>query len=349
MTEPTRPYVVVVTGVSGAGKSTVLHGLEDLGFFCIDNLPTVMAPQAVELCLAGGIKRIALGIDVRVRAFLGNVGPVLEALSLGDARNVEVVFCDASDEAILRRFSETRRPHALASDPNQTGAVAVLDGLRIEREHLAPLRARATRVVDTTALSVHDLRRIVFTHFSVEAGAARAMAIRFLSFGFKYGVPVDADLVFDVRFLKNPYFEPELKSLPGTDPRVRAFVLAQPDTSEFIVRTQAWLDWVLPRYEREGKSYLTIAIGCTGGRHRSVVLVEAFADARKAHLAHRDVGRESEKRALAEAEGSTPSVHITRELALQMSPRPAPIAAIDTPPVPSAQRLRKHKPTPTST
>ncbi len=282
---PRRPMVVVVTGLSGAGRTTALRALEDLGFFCIDNLPTVLAPQAVALCETGGMSRVALGMDVRVRVFLGEVGNVLSQLEDEGRRDLSVLFLDASDETILRRFSETRRPHALATSDSLQHSASVLEGVTVERERLAPLRARATRVIDTTSLSVHELRRAVVAHFGPASGTAGRMTVRVMSFGFKYGPPVDADLVFDVRFLKNPYFVPELKRVPGTEKPVRDFVLALPETEEFLRRTLDLLQYVVPKYEREGKSYLTIAIGCTGGMHRSVVLAEQVASALDASLA----------------------------------------------------------------
>lgn len=277
--EPRKPMVVVVTGLSGAGRTTALHALEDLGFFCIDNLPSALAPDAVALCENGGITRVALGMDVRVRVFLGEVGRVLSTLEDGGRRDLHVLFLDASDETILRRFSETRRPHTLAMSGTLGTAASVLEGVALERERLAPLRARATRVIDTTPLSVHELRRAVLAAFGPASGAVERMTVRVMSFGFKYGAPTDADLVFDVRFLKNPYFVPELKRVPGTDPRVRDYVMAQPETGELLEKTLGLLEYVVPKYEREGKSYLTIAFGCTGGMHRSVVLAEHVANA----------------------------------------------------------------------
>jgi UPF0042 nucleotide-binding protein len=284
---PARTMVVVVTGLSGAGKTTALHALEDLGFFCVDNLPTALAPQSVELCERGGMMRIALGMDVRVRAFLKDVESVVGKLENGGFRDVQLVFLDASDETILRRFSETRRPHPLSTGD---GALGVVDGARIERERLAPLRARATRIFDTTRLSVHELRRAIIAHFGPASGGAPRMVTRVVSFGFKYGPPVDADLVFDVRFLDNPYFVPRLKSLPGTDPAVVQYVLSLPECKTFLAKIIDLLEFVLPRYEREGKSYLTIGVGCTGGRHRSVVIADAIASAlsQKALASNRD-------------------------------------------------------------
>jgi UPF0042 nucleotide-binding protein len=293
--------VVVVSGLSGAGKSTALRALEDLGFFCTDNLPTVLAPQAVALCEHGGMSRVALGIDVRVRAFLGEFGNVIAMLENGGQRDVQVVFLDASDESLLRRFSETRRPHPLnaagGAPGSSEGTIAVLEGVTMERERLAPLRARATHLIDTTRLSVHELRRAIIQAFGPASGGAPRMVTRFVSFGFKYGTPMDADLVFDVRFLENPYFVPELKPLPGTDPAVISYVLGLPETKELLVRTRELLAFVMPKYEREGKSYLTIAIGCTGGRHRSVVLADVLAKSLEAvtqqpiEVVHRDVHR----------------------------------------------------------
>jgi UPF0042 nucleotide-binding protein len=295
------PTVVVVTGLSGAGKSTALRTLEDLGFFCVDNLPTALAPQVVELCERANMRRVALGMDVRVREFLGEIGSVIEAIEKAGWGHVELVFCDASDEALLRRFNETRRPHPLNTAGD--GALAVLDGVRLERERLAPLRARATRVIDTTNLSVHELRRDVISQFGPASGGAPRMVTRFVSFGFKYGPPVDADVVLDVRFLENPYFVRELKELPGTDPRVERFVLDLPETKEFIAKATDLLVFTLPRCEREGKSYLTVAIGCTGGRHRSVVIAAALAQGLTSALnvriavLHRDLARGDHARA----------------------------------------------------
>ncbi|HWZ89792.1 MAG TPA: RNase adapter RapZ [Polyangiaceae bacterium] len=295
-----RTLVVVVTGVSGAGKSTAVRALEDLGFFCVDNLPTPVMKSTLEAFAAVGVKRIALGIDVRVRGFLDDAAAALESLTVPGERELSVVFLDASDEALLRRFSSTRRPHPLSTtlEPgSEQAANAVLDGIRIERELLTPLRARATVVLDTTRLSVHELRRQVTTHFGPGAGLGPRMHTRFVSFGFKFGTPVDADLVFDVRFLDNPHFVPGLRDLPGTSEAVKNFVLAQADSRGFLERVASLLEYCLPRFEREGKSYLTVAIGCTGGRHRSVVITDELgAQLGKRvgviiDIVHRDVDR----------------------------------------------------------
>jgi UPF0042 nucleotide-binding protein len=299
--------VVVVTGLSGAGKSQALHALEDLGFFCVDNLPTLLAPQAVALCERGGMTRVALGIDVRVRAFLGEVASVLQLLTAGGQRDLQVLFLDASDERLLHRFSESRRPHPLSTESGHEGALAVLDGVRVERERLAPLRASATRVIDTTDTSVHDLRRLLIAHFGPASGGAPRMVTRIVSFGFKFGTPVDADLVLDVRFLDNPYFVADLKPLTGQDEAVARYVLSAPETQEFLRRTRELLEYVMPKYEREGKSYLTLAIGCTGGRHRSVAIADALARTLSASLhasiavVHRDMHRGAAARAPAQS------------------------------------------------
>jgi UPF0042 nucleotide-binding protein len=293
--------VVVVTGLSGAGKSTALNSLEDLGYFCVDNLPTALLEPTVQVCEAGGIRRVALGVDVRVGSFLEGAVPALEGFARQD-RDLVVLFLDASDEAILRRYSESRRPHPLTGPGREgvrpeLGAVAVLDGIRLERERLAPLRAKASVVIDSTLLSVHELRRQVIAHLGPGKAEQPRMVTRFVSFGFKYGVPVDADLVFDVRLLENPFFVPALKHLPGTSPEVRAFVLASAESVAFVDKMFELLAFSLPRYEREGKSYLTVAVGCTGGRHRSVtvatVLGERLREATGLPIVvfHRDVGR----------------------------------------------------------
>jgi UPF0042 nucleotide-binding protein len=320
-----KPQVVVVTGLSGAGRSTALRTLEDLGYFCIDNLPTVLAPEAVALCGRGGMVRVALGIDVRVREFLGEVGNVLAELERAGERALHVLFLDASDETILHRYSETRRPHALADDASSGGAASVLEGVQLERERLAPLRARATRVIDTTRLSVHELRSSVIAHFGPSAGGAPGMLVRVVSFGFKYGAPVDADLVFDVRFLDNPYFRPELKALTGNDPAVARFVEALPDTEQFLSKALDLLAFVVPKYAREGKSYLTIGVGCTGGRHRSVVVAARLAERLGVEtvVVHRDIARGGgASTSIPPPFGQDPSV--VAELKAGISPLPPP-------------------------
>jgi UPF0042 nucleotide-binding protein len=292
--------VVVVTGLSGAGKSTAVNALEDLGYFCVDSLPTPVLPSTLAAFAAAGVHRVAFGIDVRVRRFLDDAAKVLQQLQSPGERELTVLFLDASDEALLRRFSSTRRPHPLTTSSeagSEQGALAVLDGIRIERELLTSLRARASVVLDTTRMSVHDLRREVLAHFGPSAGGAPRLKVRLLSFGFKFGPPVDADMVLDVRFLDNPYFVPELSKLPGTSPAVRDYVVASEGAGEYLELSGKLLEFCLPRFEREGKSYLTIGVGCTGGRHRSVVLSEQLAERLRKRtglpidVIHRDVER----------------------------------------------------------
>jgi UPF0042 nucleotide-binding protein len=318
MTDST--VVVVVTGLSGAGKSNALHALEDLGFFCIDNLPTALAPQAVEVCEAGGMRRIGLGIDVRVGAFLSSISKTLTLIGGAGARVLQVLFLDASDETLFHRFNETRRPHPLTAHEGGREGFAVLDGVRLERERLSPLRASATHIIDTTRLNVHELRRMVLERFGPDHEGLVRMATRIVSFGFKYGAPVDADLLIDVRFLNNPYFVSELRSQTGLDEAVANYVLDQPDAGLFIEKLLDLLQFAIPRYEREGKSYLTVAIGCTGGRHRSVAIAETLAPKLREHLqspiavAHRDMHRIAETMPPSSALGSA---------AVQSSPRRA--------------------------
>jgi RNase adapter protein RapZ len=303
-TEPAR--VVVVTGLSGAGKSTALRSLEDLGYFCADNVPTSLVGRMVEVCEEGGIRRVAVGVDVRVGSFFDGAAPAITRLREG-GRDVVVLFLDASEEALLRRFNETRRPHPLTSwargdaadtSPAARGALAVLDGVRIERERLAPLRAQATVVLDTTLVSVHELRRQVIDYLGPGKASVPRMLTRIVSFGFKYGAPIDADVMLDVRLLTNPFFVPALRDLPGTSPAVRDFLLADPEVVEFRRMAEDLLAFSLPRYEREGKSYLTVGIGCTGGRHRSVALAALLAEGLMGKtglpivVLHRDVARE---------------------------------------------------------
>jgi UPF0042 nucleotide-binding protein len=290
MTTPLR--IVVITGLSGAGKSTALRVFEDLGYFCVDNLPAPLVGEFARMAeTRGDITRVALGIDARGRAFGKGASDLTTELRAG-GHDVSVVFLDATDEALVRRFSETRRRHPLAVDAD------VLTGVRAEREDLSNLRSQAIDVVDTTLLTPHELRRTLVARYG--EGASRDMVARLMSFGFRYGIPVDADLVFDVRFLPNPYFVPDLKPLSGRDVPVSQHVLAQAEAQEFLTHCVGILGFLIPLYRREGKSYLTVAFGCTGGRHRSVALVEEVArrlSAReKALVVHRDVERRAGER-----------------------------------------------------
>jgi UPF0042 nucleotide-binding protein len=289
--------VLVVTGMSGAGRSTVLDALEDIGYYCVDNLPPAVIQNVVKTCQQGGIHRVALGLDVRVRGFLeAAVGEVRAVRQSGEAE-VRVVFLDATDETLVRRFSSTRRPHPLStfSEGLATGPTALLAGVGKERERLSGLRTLVSEVIDTTQLSVHDLRRIVAERYGT--AASTRMHTRIMSFGFKFGPPVEADLVLDVRFIENPYFVESLKAFTGLDPAVRDFVLQKADCQGFVERALELLVFALPRYVREGKSYLTVAIGCTGGRHRSVAIAEHIAErlrqdqGMQLEVVHRDIER----------------------------------------------------------
>lgn len=295
MSDSLPRFIVVVTGLSGAGRSTALRVLEDLSFHCIDNLPTPLLAEAVGLWTnQTGDTRVALGMDVRVGDYLDAADVAVRELRKGGAR-VHVLFLDASDDALVRRYSESRRPHPLAY-------LAPGEGLEVhirrERERLGGLRAMADRVIDTTRLTVHDLRRELGDHFSGEVGGSLQMITRVVSFGFKYGVPVDADNVFDARFLPNPHFVPTLKPRTGLDPEVARFVLESNEGAEYLNSIVNFVAPLLPKYAREGKVTLTIGVGCTGGRHRSVAIAEALG-ARlveagapgNVRVSHRDAGR----------------------------------------------------------
>ena len=284
-----RLRVVVVTGLSGSGKSTAIRSLEDLGFYCIDNLPVALVPRFVELWESSReeVTRVALGIDVRERRLLAEF-PRVSAELRQSGVDVEVVYLEASDDVLVRRFSETRRPHPAA----EGGTLA--DGIRREREKLRPLREVADRVVDTSAFTVHELRTAL--RDLVDRPAGGTMSVSLVSFGYKYGLPSDADLAIDGRFLPNPFFVEELRHRTGMDSAVAEYVLARDETEEFLRRLTELLDFALPRYQREGKSYLTVALGCTGGRHRSVGLVEELRRrlgdrGHAVRIRHRDIER----------------------------------------------------------
>lgn len=287
--------VVVVTGMSGAGRSTALRALDDLSFYCIDNLPTPLFEQAVGLWRKPGADlRIAVGLDVRVREFLDGAGDAIARLR-AEGDRVHVIFLDAADETLVRRFSESRRPHPMAASVPGADLSTLIQR---ERERLGPLREMADRVMDTTRLTVHDLRRYLIEHFAGAVGTVLKMTTRVVSFGFKYGLPVDADTVFDARFLPNPHFVPELRPRTGKEADVAAFVFDKPEGREFLDALDTFMAPLLPRYAREGKVTLTVAIGCTGGRHRSVALAEALGERLRAHgapgdvvVTHRDIER----------------------------------------------------------
>ena len=264
--------IVVITGLSGAGKSYALKSFEDLGFFCVDNLPTTLIPTFAELCSQSSraIRKIALGVDVREGEYLDHFLETLHTLR-DTGHRVEVLFLEAADEVLVRRYHESRRRHPLAGEGN------VLDGIRAERRALAHLREAADRILDTSALTVHELRARLVESYGVE-DAGDTLRVSLVSFGYKFGIPYDADLVFDVRFLPNPHFVEALRPFDGRDAPVAGYVFAQKECRELQDRLEDFLRFLLPLYQREGKTYLTVAIGCTGGRHRSVALVEWLRD-----------------------------------------------------------------------
>jgi len=281
---------IVVTGMSGAGKSAASRCLEDLGFFCIDNLPVTLIPKVAELCAQSEkrIERVALVVDAREGRFLEGLFDILLDLRR-DGHLVRIVFLDASDEALVRRFSESRRPHPLAPGGS------ALEGIWAERERLAFLKAKADLVIDTSSFTVHEFRKLLATSF-LDLPAPQKTALSLVSFGYKYGLPVDADLVFDARCLPNPYFSDELRPLTGREPQVIGYVLGFAQAQGFVDRIQQFLRFTLPLYVQDGKAYLTIAVGCTGGRHRSVVLTEELARllreaGHEVTVRHRDVDR----------------------------------------------------------
>ncbi len=282
---------IVVTGMSGAGKSAASRCLEDLGYFCIDNLPAALIPKVAELCVQSEkrIERVALVIDARERRFLDVLFDILMDLRR-EGHRVRMVFLDASDEALVRRFSESRRPHPLAP----TGSA--LEGIRVERGLLAALKAKADLVVDTSGFTVHEFRKLLATSF-LDLPVLPRTVLALVSFGYRYGLPVDADLVFDARCLPNPHFVEALRPFTGLAEGVRDYVLGSEESRAFLDRVQSFLAFAVPLYVREGKAYLTIAIGCTGGRHRSVVLAEELgarlrAAGHEASVRHRDIERE---------------------------------------------------------
>ena len=259
--------LVILTGLSGSGKSTVLKTFEDLGFYCVDNLPVDLIPTFSELRVhgSGEVERAALLVDAREGEQLERLPAIYRKLRR--EYPATLVFIEASDEALLRRFSETRRPHPLGHDR------PVREGLRRERQLMAPIRKLADVVIDTTKFNVHELRHFITERF--RSAKRRPLLVSLVSFGYRFGVPADADLVFDVRFLPNPHFVPQLRRYSGKHPRVARYIRSFPQTGEFLRRIEGLLTYLIPHYIREGKSYLTIAFGCTGGHHRSVMLAEA--------------------------------------------------------------------------
>jgi UPF0042 nucleotide-binding protein len=263
---------IIITGLSGSGKGTFLRALEDRGFFCVDNLPVGLLGKFHELIVKSQDERAkaAMVIDVREGETLVEFPAVYQDLKKSSALQMTLWFLEASDAVLVRRFSETRRPHP--ADPN----LPVLDAIAVERELLAPIRDMADHVLDTSQFTIHQLRQHAVRLF--EESEAQHLLVSLVSFGFKYGVPIDSDLVFDVRFLPNPNFVPELKPYTGADSRVAEYMNSHDATHKFLDHVHAFVDFLLPQYEKEGKSYVTISIGCTGGRHRSVFIANEIAD-----------------------------------------------------------------------
>lgn len=281
--------IVIVTGLSGSGKSAALNAFEDIGFYCVDNLPLALLQAFADV--AGRSPEMALsaiGLDVREKAFSAEFPQLYGGLK-ERGRPLELLFLDASDRALVRRYSETRRPHPLAR-----GDVPLRDGIARERQALAAVKKLADRIVDTSDYTVHDLRQTVERLYGA-SGGGRPMVVTVISFGYKFGVPYDVDLLFDLRFLPNPHFVPDLKPLTGEDGRVQDYVMGTPGSGEFLSRLTDFLVYLLPRYRSEGKSYLTIGFGCTGGKHRSVTVALLAARRLRAagydvNVKHRDIG-----------------------------------------------------------
>jgi len=280
--------LVILTGLSGSGKSTVLRAFEDMGFYCVDNLPVDLIPIFAELHSAGegDFTRAALLVDAREGAQLDKLPLLLKHLRRDHP--ITLVFIDASEDSLVRRYSETRRPHPLGRD------FSVKENLEHERALMEPIRKLADVVIDTSQFNVHELRHFVGERFRSES--KRPLLVSLVSFGYKYGVPTDADLMFDVRFLPNPHFVPKLRAFNGKDPKVRKYIQSFPQTGEFLRRMQGLLTYLIPHYIEEGKSYLTIAFGCTGGKHRSVMMAEWLKKALEKHkfatrVTHRDIDK----------------------------------------------------------
>ncbi len=260
--------IVIITGLSGSGKSTSIKALEDMGFFCVDNLPPVLMPKFIELCqiFPREISKIALGIDIRERDFLKECPIIFEQLKT-EGYEIEIIFLESSDEVLIKRFSETRRRHPLMDKGFP------LEGIKLERERLADLKDAADKIINTSDYNVHQLKDVLWQYFQKSSSFTR-LTINLISFGFRFGIPLDADIVMDVRFLPNPYFVDALKNFSGKEKKVACFVLKGREAEKFLQKFIDLANFLVPLYEKEGKTYLTIAIGCTGGRHRSVSIVD---------------------------------------------------------------------------
>jgi RNase adapter protein RapZ len=282
---------IIITGLSGSGKSGAMKCFEDLGFFCVDNLPAKLIPTFVELCTRKGeeIRNVALIIDIREGGFLPHFPAEYEKMK-AEGYNFSILFLEASDDVLQRRFSETRRPHPLAFDR------PVIQGITEERERLAPIRELADIIIDTSTITIHELREHINKIYA-ESNEGKPLVISIISFGYKHGIPFSSDMIFDVRFLPNPYFVAEFKNQNGMDEGVKNYVLESPDSREFIQKLEEIFTFLLPKYTREGKTYLTVSIGCTGGKHRSVAIANYLEEYLKSlghevRCKHRDIDKE---------------------------------------------------------
>jgi UPF0042 nucleotide-binding protein len=280
-----EPFIVIVTGLSGGGKTVTLRTLEDMGFFCVDNLPPPLILNFLEMLEEySKIKNVAFGMDIRIHEFFGIAHEVIKKVR--QRYKTEVLFLEADEETIMRRYKETRRPHPLLTQYED-----LLKAIKQENIFLYPLREISDRILDTSSFNPHELKLVIR---SIYGENYEFPLITIISFGYKKGVPVNADMVFDVRFLPNPYFIPSLTHLSGKDASVKDFVLKQKETEEFLMHIKNFLNFLIPKYKKEGRAYLTIAIGCTGGKHRSVVIAEYLAEhlegiSFKPHIVHRDL------------------------------------------------------------
>ncbi|MGO5472941.1 RNase adapter RapZ [Streptococcus hyointestinalis] len=290
MTKPIE--LVIVTGMSGAGKTVAIQSFEDLGYFTIDNMPPTLLPKFIKLVeQSGETNKVALVVDMRSRLFFNEINAILDKIETNERVKVKILFLDATDGELVSRYKETRRSHPLASDGR------VLDGITLERELLAPLKGLSQNVVDTTELTPRQLRQVLSEQFSSDDNKS-SFRIEVVSFGFKYGLPLDADLVFDVRFLPNPYYKPELRDKTGLDKDVYDYVMGFEESESFYQHLLDLIEPILPGYQKEGKAILTIAVGCTGGQHRSTAFAHRLAEDLKANWSvnesHRDKDRRKE-------------------------------------------------------
>ena len=280
-----KPVIVIITGLSGSGKTIALRALEDSDFFCVDNLPVALIESFVSIISRDtDIRKIGIGIDIREKGFLSEILGVLK--NLRNQYHTEILFLEAEEDVLLRRFKETRRPHPLGGN--------IEKAIQIEKERLSLLSENADRIIDTSSFTPHQLRQFITSLYKIQKNRT-AMTVVLISFGFKFGAPQNADLLFDVRFMPNPNFVPKLKKLKGTDKRISDFVCKKPEAKLFLEKVKDLMDFLIPLYIKEGKSYLTVGVGCTGGNHRSPAIVEKLKIYLKRHpidlhIVHRDLG-----------------------------------------------------------